>query len=80
MELSLKINATQLKKGDKQFLGQDVMSQKENPFVHVPYHGTILTVNEGFWLVEYHDGTREVWSTEQIEANAEPCEPKTKRR
>src|SRR6185312_1137318 len=77
MELSLKIVATQLKKGNQEFLGQEVKSPKENPFVHVPYAGTLLLVNEGFWLVEYHDGTREVWSTEQIEANTSPIEPET---
>jgi|SRR6185312_1028328 len=67
MELSLKIIATQLQKGDKEFLGQEVKSPKENPFVFVPYAGTVLLVNEDFWLVEYHDGTREVWSTDEIQ-------------
>lgn len=74
MELSVKITATQLTKGMKSFLGQEVRG-KESPFCFVPANGDNVRVNEGFWLVEYHDGYREVWSTEQIEANAKPCEP-----
>lgn len=70
MELSLKITATQLTKGIETFLGQEVRSPKENPFCFVPANGDNIRVNEGFWLVEYHDGYREVWSTEQIKENA----------
>ena len=74
MELSVKITATQLKKGMKTFLGQEVKSQKENPFCFVPANGDNVRINEGFWLVEYHDGYREVWTTEQIKKNAKPIE------
>jgi hypothetical protein len=69
MKLHLAIIATQLIKGAESFLGQPVKSQFENPFALIPYQGTLLTVNEGNWLVEYHDGTKEVWTDEQIRAN-----------
>lgn len=75
MELSLKINAHQLvnKEDAEDFLGCEIKNRKGEAFALVPYQGTFLKVNEGYWLVEYHDGTREVWSTGQIKANTTPC-------
>ena len=70
MELSVKITATQLTKGMETFLGQEVKDQKGNPFCFVPANGDNIKVHEDFWLVEYYDGYREVWSTDQLENNA----------
>jgi hypothetical protein len=35
-------------------------------FALIPYRGSFLKVSEGMWLVEYLDGTKEVWNTDQI--------------
>lgn len=68
MELNLKINATQFIYNEGEgFLDGEIKSPKENPFALVPFQGTVLKVNEDYWLVEYHDGTREVWNTDEIE-------------
>jgi hypothetical protein len=71
MELYLKINATQLKSDDTTFAGQRVKGEPTALFAVIPYQGGALQVHEGMWLVEYHDGTKEVWSTDQITANTD---------
>jgi hypothetical protein len=69
MELSLNIKATQLKSDDTTFAGQPVKGEPTALFAVIPYQGGALQVHEGMWLVEYHDGTKEVWNTDQIREN-----------
>lgn len=74
MKLHLAIIATQLVAGAEWFANQPVKNQDESPFALVPYRGELLKVNEGDWLVEYPDGTLEIWNTEQIQANTDYVE------
>lgn len=69
MKLSLQIEATQLKAGDEIFDGQPVKTHSEVPFAVIKIDNESIKVDEGQWLIEYHDGTKEVWNTEQIQAN-----------
>ena len=69
MKLQLPITATQLKAGDETFAGQPVRNQEEFAFAIINIAGASTKVNESDWLIEYHDGTKEVWTDEQLKAN-----------
>lgn len=65
MKLSLDITANQLQKGQTEFAGQPVLNP-DKPHVVVKINSAAIPIEEGMWLVEYHDGTKEVWNTDQI--------------
>lgn len=65
MNLLIEITAKQLKKGDKEFAGQEVKNP-DKPQVILKINSAATTVAEDMWLVEYHDGTQEIWNTEKI--------------
>lgn len=84
-KISVEVQATQFKKGDKTFMGQSVRNLPklhpetnkpvqfkdgvEEPFAIVDVQGTKMKLDEGMWLVEFPDGRTEVWSDAKMKAN-----------
>ena len=73
----LSIIAIQLLPTDKVFLERDVINYKDvyqpgDPFSFaiIEINGAATKIEQGQWLVEYPDGTKEVWNDSKIQADA----------
>lgn len=72
----ISIVAIQLLATDKSFAGQPVKHTKDKyeaddlvPCAILNINGEPVKIEVGQWIVEYPDGTKEIWSDEKIKAD-----------
>ena len=66
-KISILLICSQLLAEDKTFAGQPVQERENESFALVSIAGEITKVNTGDWLVEYPDGTKEVWTDKKMQ-------------
>jgi len=76
MDILINATAEQLTSEQETFQGVPVKKIGDDASFAIVYHkSSPLKIEEGQWLITYHDGEKEVWNTEQLKDNSNYTEP-----